>query len=163
MEDLHPSAARVQAALEVGDAAGRVIQLTESTGTSAQAAAALGVEVGQIGKSLVFVVDDRPVVIVLRGSDRLDTEALRSHLGAAAVRRPDADEVRRATGYSIGGVSPIALPAGVPVLVDDGLAVYDVVWVAAGTPNAVFPTSYGELVRLCNAATGQFREARRAR
>lgn len=163
MEDLHPSAARVQAALELGGAAGRVTQLTESTGTSAQAAAALGVEVGQIGKSLVFLVDERPVVVVLRGSDRLDTEALRSHLGAGAVRRPDAGEVRRATGYAIGGVSPIALPADVPVLVDDALAVYDVVWVAAGTPNSVFPTSYRQLVRLCGADTGEFREQSRDR
>lgn len=161
MEDLHPSAAKVQAALEAGEATGRVTQLTESTGTSVQAAEALGVEVGQIGKSLVFLVDEQPVVIVLRGSDRLDTEALRTHLGAVAVRRPDADEVRRATGYAIGGVSPIALPAGVPVLVDDGLAAYDVVWVAAGTPNSVFPTSFQELTRLCAADTGQFREAGR--
>lgn len=158
MAELHPSAARVQAALEGGGAAGRVRQLTESTGTSAQAAAALGVEVGQIGKSLVFLVDERPVVVVLSGSDRLDTEALRSHLGAQAVRRPDADEVRQATGYAIGGVTPIGLPSGVLVLVDDGLAAYDVVWVAAGTPNAVFPTDYRELIGLCGAGTGAFRQ-----
>ena len=133
-------------------------QLAESTGTSAQAAAALGVEVGQIGKSLVFLVDDRPVVVVLSGADRLDTAALGSYLGAVRVRRPDADAVRQATGYAIGGVSPIGLPEGVPVLVDDGLAAYDVVWVAAGTANAVFPTDYGELVEICEAETGVFRE-----
>jgi prolyl-tRNA editing enzyme YbaK/EbsC (Cys-tRNA(Pro) deacylase) len=161
MEDLHPSAARVQAALEVGGAMGRVAQLTQSTATSAQAAAALGVEVGQIGKSLVFLVDEQPVVVVLRGSDRLDTEALRTHLSGNSVRRPDAEEVRQTTGYSIGGVSPVALPAGVPVLIDDGLAVYDVVWVAAGTANSVFPTSFRELVELCAADTGEFRDLRR--
>ena len=159
MEELHPNAARVQGVLEAAGSASRVRQLAETTGTSAQAAAALGVEVGQIGKSLVFLADEKPVVIVLSGSDRLDTEALQAHLGAEEIRRPNADEVRQTTGYPIGGVSALGLPDGVPVLVDDGLAHYDVIWVAAGTPNAVFPTSYDELTRICRAGTGVFRQA----
>jgi prolyl-tRNA editing enzyme YbaK/EbsC (Cys-tRNA(Pro) deacylase) len=158
MDPLHPSAARVQAALTAGGSKARVRQLAESTGTSAQAAAALGVEVAQIGKSLVFMADQKAVVVVLSGSDRLDTEALGAYLGAGHIQRPDADQVRQSTGFAIGGVSPLGLPAGVPVLVDEGLATLDVVWVAAGTPNAVFPTDYAELVRLCSARTGVFRQ-----
>jgi prolyl-tRNA editing enzyme YbaK/EbsC (Cys-tRNA(Pro) deacylase) len=154
---LHPGAARVQSLLTAGGAAGSVRQLDESTGTSAQAAAALGVEVGQIGKSLVFLVDDTPVVIVLSGADRVDPEAVRAHLGGHRVRRPDAEGVRAATDYPIGGVSPLGLPAGVPVLVDDALAGSNRIWVAAGTPNTVFPTDFEELCRLSGGQRGRFR------
>jgi len=155
--DLHPNAARVQDALTRAGAAGAVRQLDESTATSADAALALGVEVAQIGKSLVFLGDDRAVVIVLSGADRLDTAALARFLGVGSVRRPDAQEVRSSTGYPIGGVSPLGLPPDVPVLIDDGLADFDVIWVAAGTPNAVFPTTYPELVRITPARPGHFR------
>lgn len=155
--DLHPNAARVQAALVRAGAEGAVHQLAESTATSADAARALGVELAQIGKSLVFLTDDRAVVIVLSGADRLDAAALAAFLDVERVRRPDAQEVRSQTGYPIGGVSPIGLPPGVPVLIDDGLAAFDVIWVAAGTPNAVFPTTHAELVRITAARPGRFR------
>jgi len=155
--DLHPNAARVQDALTRAGAEGSVRQLDESTATSADAAVALGVEVAQIGKSLVFLGDDRAVVIVLSGADRLDTGALARFLGVGSVRRPDAQEVRFSTGYPIGGVSPLGLPQGVPVLIDEGLAGFDVIWVAAGTPNAVFPTTYEELIRIAPARPGRFR------
>src|SRR5579875_1304121 len=107
---LHPSARRVQLVLEASGARGTVRQLEASTRTSAEAAEALGVEVGQIGKSLVFLVDGAPVVVVLSGTDRLDTSALAAHLDCSAVTRPDAEGVRQATGYPIGGVSPVGLP-----------------------------------------------------
>jgi len=154
---LHPNAVRVQDALIRAEARGAVRQLAESTATSGDAALALGVEVAQIGKSLVFLGDDRAVVIVLSGVDRLDTAALAAFLEVAKVRRPDAQEVRSSTGYPIGGVSPLGLPPDVPVLIDDGLADFEVIWVAAGTPNAVFPTHYEELVRITSARPGRFR------
>ena len=157
---LHPNAARVQERLAAAGSAARVHQLEASTRTSAEAAAALGVEVGQIGKSLVFLADGSAVVAVLSGTDRCDTAALAAALGATRVDRADADAVRAATGYPIGGVSPVGLPPDVPVLIDPGLAAYDIIWVAAGTPNAVFPTSVAELLRLSGGRSVEVRERR---
>ena len=143
---MHPNAELVRAALRAGGSKAEVIELPSSTRTSAEAAAALGVEMGQIAKSLVFVADGAPVVVVLSGADRLDTARLGRHLGAGRVGRADAETVRSATGFPIGGVSPLAHAA--PVVVDRGLAAYRVVWAAAGTPNAVFPTTFDELLVL---------------
>jgi prolyl-tRNA editing enzyme YbaK/EbsC (Cys-tRNA(Pro) deacylase) len=144
---LHPNAQRVQAALAAAGCHGRVRELAESTRTSAEAAAALGVEVGQIAKSLVFVADGRPVVVVASGRDRVSTAALARELGASRVSRADADFVKDKTGYPIGGVSPAGLPPEVEVLVDRGLARYESIWAAAGTPHAVYPTTFEELLR----------------
>jgi len=146
--NLHPNAQRVQRALASAGCRGQVRQLSESTRTSAEAAAALGVEVGQIAKSLVFLADRRPVVVIMSGRDRVDTGTLARVLGATEVRRADADAVRQATGYPIGGVSPAGLPAGLEVLVDRGLVACNLIWAAAGTPNAVYPTTFEELLAL---------------
>jgi prolyl-tRNA editing enzyme YbaK/EbsC (Cys-tRNA(Pro) deacylase) len=135
---------RVQEALRAAGSGAQVVELAESTRSSAEAAAAIGVEVGQIAKSLVFVADGEPVVVVLSGVDRLDVEKLRRMRGAARVERADADTVRSSTGFPIGGVSPMAHDA--KVVVDRGLAAYEVIWAAAGTPNAVYPTTFAELV-----------------
>ena len=143
---LHPNAARVQAALLQAGSAAQVQELPDSARTAPEAAAALGVDVGQIAKSLVFVADGTAVLAVLSGRHRLDTDRLASHLGAARVERADADAVRAATGFPIGGVSPVAHPPGLRVLVDRALADYPVVWAAAGTPHAVFPTDFEELL-----------------
>lgn len=144
----HPSVERVQRTLEAAGSVARVRQLTASTRTSADAAAALGVEVGQIAKSLVFLADGAAVLVVASGADRVDTAALGHALGDRRITRADADSVRSATGYPIGGVSPVGLPAELPVLVERALAHYDTVYAAAGTPHALFPTSYDELLRL---------------
>ncbi|MDA8313504.1 MAG: YbaK/EbsC family protein [Actinomycetota bacterium] len=141
---MHRNVQRVQEALRAAGSDAQVLELSASTRTSAEAAAAIGVEVGQIAKSLVFVVDGEPVVAVLSGVDRLDTEKLRTVLAGGTVERADADTVRSATGFPIGGVSPVGHRTR--VLVDGALAAYDVVWAAAGTPNAVYPTTFGELV-----------------
>jgi prolyl-tRNA editing enzyme YbaK/EbsC (Cys-tRNA(Pro) deacylase) len=145
---LHPNAQRAQAALSAAGCRGQVRELTESTRTSAEAAAALGVEVGQIAKSLVFVADGRPVVVIASGSDRVDTSSLARELGASLVSRADADFVKETTGYPVGGVSPAGLPEGVEVLVDRGLASYEAIWAAAGTPHAVYPTTFAELLKV---------------
>lgn len=141
---MHRNAQRVQDVLRAAGSGAEVVELPTSAGTSAEAAAAIGVEVGQIAKSLVFTVDGEAVVAVLSGTDRLDPDKLRLALGGATVERADADTVRAATGFPIGGVSPLAHSA--PVVVDRGLAAYEVVWAAAGTPHAVFPTTFAELV-----------------
>ncbi|MDQ1687244.1 MAG: hypothetical protein QOK42_219 [Frankiaceae bacterium] len=157
-EPLHRNALRVQQALQAVGSPGRVRRLDASAGTAAEAAAALGVTVGAIAKSLVFQADEQPVLVVMSGSDRLDTKRLAEAVGAARVRRPDADAVRAATGYPIGGVSPAGLPEGLQVLVDRGLAAFDVVWASAGTPHDVFPTSFDELLAITGGEPTDVRE-----
>ena len=144
----HPNTDRVAQALRDGGAIGDVHQLADSTRTAQEAADALGVPVGAIVKSLVFTADGEPVLILASGDHQVDVARIAATLGVAHVARADADTVRAATGYPIGGVAPLAHPAPLRTLVDTHLAGFDVVWAAAGTPHAVFPTSFEELVRL---------------
>jgi prolyl-tRNA editing enzyme YbaK/EbsC (Cys-tRNA(Pro) deacylase) len=144
----HPSVERVQTALHAAGSTAQVRELPGSTRTSQEAAAALGVAVGQIAKSLVFLADGEPVMVVASGADRVDTTRLAAHIGAAGISRADAERVKAATGYPIGGVSPVGLDGRLRVLVDRALAPFDVVWAAAGTPNSVFPTTFGELLQI---------------
>lgn len=152
---MHRNARQVQEALRAAGSRAEVVELPTSARTSAEAAAAIGVEVGQIAKSLVFMVDGEPVVAVLSGTDRLDPEKLRRTLGGSRVERADADAVRAATGFPIGGVSPLA--HGARVVVDEGLAAYEAVWAAAGTPHAVFPTTFTELVSVSGGSVADVR------
>ncbi len=144
----HPNVDRVQAALRAAGSSAEVRELAGSTRTADEAATALGVEVAQIAKSLVFLADAEPVVVVASGADRVDTAALGRALGGKRITRADAEVVRAATGYPIGGVSPVGLPAGPPVLVERALDRHETVYAAAGTPYAVFRTTYDELLRL---------------
>ncbi len=153
--EMHRNAERVQEVLRAAGSDAAVVELPTSARTSAEAAAAIGVEAGQIAKSLVFSVDGEPVVAVLSGTDRLDPEKLRLALGGSRVEQADADAVRAATGFPIGGVSPLAHDAR--VVVDHGLAAYDVVWAAAGTPHAVFPTTFAELVSVSGGTAADVR------
>ena len=157
-QPLHPNARRVQEALAAAGSPARVRQLTDSARTAPEAAAALGVEVAQIAKSLVFLADGRPVAVIASGADRVDTAAVAREVGAAKVRRADADAVRQATGFPIGGVSPAGLPDGLEVLIDRALSSYEVIWAAAGTPHTVYPTSYSELVRVTGGRSVDVRE-----
>jgi prolyl-tRNA editing enzyme YbaK/EbsC (Cys-tRNA(Pro) deacylase) len=152
---MHRNVQRVQEALCAAGLDKEVLELSASTRTSAEAAAALGVEIGRIAKSLVFVVDGEPVVVVLSGVDRLDTDKLRTVLGGGAVERADPETVRSATGFPIGGVSPVG--HGARVLVDRALARDEVIWAAAGTPNAVYPTTFDELVTVSGAEVADLR------
>jgi prolyl-tRNA editing enzyme YbaK/EbsC (Cys-tRNA(Pro) deacylase) len=145
---VHPNVERVAAALRDGDASGEIRELADSTRTADEAAAALGVPVGAIVKSLVFTADDEPIMVLASGDHQVDTAAVASALGAGKVRRADADRVRQATGYPIGGVPPVAHATRLRILVDRHLASYDVLWAAAGTPHAVFSTSFDELCSL---------------
>lgn len=152
---MHPNARRVQEALRAGGSSAQVRELDGSTRTAAEAAEAVGVEVAQIAKSIVFVADGEPVVAVLSGVDRLDPDKLCRLLGATRATRADADTVRAATGFPIGGVSPLGHAAR--VVVDRALAAHGVLWAAAGTPNAVFPTSFDELVTIAKATAADVR------
>ena len=145
---MHPNAQRVAELLDGLGAAGEVRQLTDSTRTAAEAAAALGCEVGAIASSLVFVADGEPVLVMTSGAHRVDLLQVAMLLGVTSVERASADQVREATGQPIGGVSPVGHPTPLRTLVDVDLARHDVVWAAAGHPHAVFPTTYDELLRI---------------
>jgi prolyl-tRNA editing enzyme YbaK/EbsC (Cys-tRNA(Pro) deacylase) len=145
---LHPNAQRVQDALAAYQVAGRVVTLSSSARTAADAAAALDCDQGAIVKSLVFVADGAPILILTSGSNQVDVTKVAGLLGVQEVARADADTVRRVTGFPIGGVAPIGHPDPVGTLVDIALQRYDVVWAAAGTPHTVFPTTYDELLRI---------------
>jgi prolyl-tRNA editing enzyme YbaK/EbsC (Cys-tRNA(Pro) deacylase) len=145
---VHANSERVAAALRAGGAPGQVQELADSAHTAVDAAAALSVPLGAIVKSLVFTADDSPVLVLASGDHQVDTAAIAALLGVDRVRRADPDTVRSATGFPIGGVAPVGHPAPLTTLVDSHLATFDVLWAAAGTPRAVFPTSYDELCQL---------------
>jgi Cys-tRNA(Pro) deacylase len=126
-------------------------EFAESTRTAAEAAAAIGVELGQIVKSLVFTVDDRPVVALVRGDRQLDESKLAMVAGGSRCARADADVVRDATGFAVGGVPPFGYTTTMPVFIDDGLLRYDEVWAAAGTPHVNFALSPQRLVEATGA------------
>jgi prolyl-tRNA editing enzyme YbaK/EbsC (Cys-tRNA(Pro) deacylase) len=135
-----------------------VRRFPEGTKTAQDAARAIGCEVGQIVKSLVFVADAEPFLALTSGSNRADTGRLAAILGAAEVRRAEAEEAREATGYGIGGTPPFGHPRPLRVLVDRDLLGYDEVWAAAGTPDSVFPLTPAELVRASGGEPAEFRE-----
>jgi prolyl-tRNA editing enzyme YbaK/EbsC (Cys-tRNA(Pro) deacylase) len=148
----HPGVARVAAALQAVGSADRVRILDGSARTAQDAAAALGVEVAQIVKSLVFTSPGErgpePLLVLTSGAHQVDVRKVADLLGLAGLGRADAQFVRTHTGFAIGGVAPIGTDQPLHTLVDVELARYDVVWAAAGHPHAVFPTTYEELLRL---------------
>lgn len=154
----HPAVLRVTATLAGLGAVGRVRVLTEPARTAAEAAAALGVTPGQIASSLVFLLGPaassssspppEPLLVLTSGAHRVDVANLAALLGVPTLGRPDADGVRAATGFAIGGVAPVGHPSPLRTVVDVALSRYDVVWAAAGHPHAVFPTTYDELLRI---------------
>ena len=145
---MKPKAAvlRVEAALAAAGIVSDVLHTPDSARTAEEAAAAIGTSVAQIVKSLVFTADGAPVLALVSGVNRLDTQALAT-LAGGKIRRPDADEVREATGYAIGGIPPLGHPQQLPTWIDRDLLAFDVVWAAAGTHHAVFPVAPDELVR----------------
>lgn len=153
-----PAVARVIAA---ATAAGQTIEVQRHAAgarTAADAAAAIGCEVGQIVKSLVFMADDAPVVALVSGRNRLDPARLATALGAAHVRRADADEARAATGYAIGGVPPFGHATRLPVVVDRDLMALAVIHAAAGLPDATFATIPADLVRAAGGIVAEIAE-----
>jgi prolyl-tRNA editing enzyme YbaK/EbsC (Cys-tRNA(Pro) deacylase) len=140
-----PSALKVQTALgpEL-----QVLEFDASTRTSQEAAAAIGCTVAEIAKSLIFrAADGRPVLVIASGENRVDEKKVRALLGQK-IERADADFVREATGYAIGGVPPLAHATPAIVLIDADLQRFASVWAAGGTPNAVFNIKPADLIRL---------------
>ncbi len=139
----------VRAVLAAAQDRGLVIEprcFPDGTKTAADAAAAIGVKIGQIVKSLVFVVDGQPTMALVAGDNRLDEAKLAAAVGGTHVERCDGQAVRDATGFPIGGVPPIG--HDLPVFVDEDLLRYDEVWAAAGTWTDVFPIAPTALVRI---------------
>jgi len=138
----------VHDALRAAGIPGEIVVLPDSAATAAQAAAALGVEVGAIANSLVFWSDGEPLLVMTSGAHRVDTTALAGRLGRQIIERATAQQVRDATGQAIGGVAPAGHPAPLPTVVDEALSAYPEIWAAAGTPHTVFPLTFDELVAL---------------
>jgi prolyl-tRNA editing enzyme YbaK/EbsC (Cys-tRNA(Pro) deacylase) len=154
---MHPNAERVLTALAAAGVRAEVVEFAESTRTAAEAAAAIGTGVAQIAKSLVFLAGDEPVLVIASGANRVSTAKLAALVGAP-VRRADADAVRRASGYPVGGVPPLGHATPLRVLLDRDLLAFDEIWAAAGTPNAVFRIAPEELVRVTGGALADVRE-----
>ncbi|CAB4551902.1 unannotated protein [freshwater metagenome] len=127
---------------------GEITILEDSARSAREAADALGVDVGQICSSLIFSVVGNPVLILTSGRHRVDTDLVAKRLGVPSLDRADADVVRSATGFAIGGVAPIAHATEIDTYIDSALGEHSVIWAAAGHPHAVFPTSFTELVAI---------------
>jgi prolyl-tRNA editing enzyme YbaK/EbsC (Cys-tRNA(Pro) deacylase) len=155
---MHPNVARVADAARQAGLAIEVERFPEGTRTAADAARAVGCEVAQIVKSLVFIADDRPVLALVSGANRVDVGRLAAVLGATAARRADGDEARAATGFAIGGVPPFGHPERVTVVVDRDLTLHDWLWAAAGLPDAVFRISPPELLRVSGGTVADLAE-----
>ena len=139
-------------------AADGVRVLDDAARTAADAAAQLGVPTAAIANSLVFVADGEPVLVMASGGRRVDVAKVADALGAAQVKRADADTVRAATGFVIGGVAPVGHARELRTLVDTSLAGFDQVWAAAGHPHSVFPTTYDELVAVTGGTPAEVGE-----
>ncbi|MEU8889434.1 YbaK/EbsC family protein [Streptomyces sp. NPDC048442] len=141
-----------------------VRRFPDATRTAAEAAAALGCDVSEIVKSLIFEAvyekqSNAPVLVLMDGSSRVDVELVRQVLGAQKVRRANADLVRGTTGYAIGGVPPFGHVTKTRVLADRGLLTHPVVWAAAGTPHTVFPMAPDTLIGHAGATLVDVRES----
>jgi prolyl-tRNA editing enzyme YbaK/EbsC (Cys-tRNA(Pro) deacylase) len=146
---LSSSAQKVQDALNTLGFQNEVIEFEHTTRTSAEAAEAIGCEVGQIAKSLIFKgkTSGKAILVIASGVNRVDEKKLKALLGEK-VDKPDADFVREQTGFVIGGVSIVGHTSPVTTLIDEDLLKFDVIWAAAGTPNAVFKLTPDELQQI---------------
>jgi prolyl-tRNA editing enzyme YbaK/EbsC (Cys-tRNA(Pro) deacylase) len=151
----------VERFLDAADAVGvraDVRHFPDGTKTAADAARAIGCDVAQIVKSLVFVVDERPVIAFTSGSNRVDPGKLAAVAGGSRARRATPEEARAATGFAVGGTPPFGYPEPVPAYLDPDLATFEEVWAAAGTPDSVFPLSPEALERVTGAVRADFTE-----
>ncbi|MEY3128106.1 MAG: hypothetical protein RIS06_662 [Actinomycetota bacterium] len=147
------SVIRVQNFLTNAGLTSQIVALSDSARTAAEAAEALGIEVGQVASSIVFKLpNETPLLVITSGRHRVDTKLVASALGVEKLHRADADFVRDASGFAIGGVSPLGwISKPEIILIDEALSDYDVVWAAAGHPHAVYPTTYDELIQCTGA------------
>ena len=151
-QQLSAKAANFQKFLSSRGIEEKVVELSESTRTSAEAAAAIGCEVEEIAKSIVFYVKDtlRPILVIASGTNRVDEKKLKKLVGGK-LKRADADFVREVTGFVIGGVPPAGHIEQLQTFMDLDLLQFSQVWAAAGSPYAVFPIKPQVLLELCTA------------
>jgi prolyl-tRNA editing enzyme YbaK/EbsC (Cys-tRNA(Pro) deacylase) len=149
MLPLSKSAAKVQAALMDSGLSLEVIELPDSTRTSAEAAQTIGCQVGQIAKSIVFraIPSERPILVIASGSNRVN-EGIVARLTGEKIEKANADFVQQQTGFVIGGVPPIGHNVPLATYIDQDLMQYSQIWAAAGTPHAVFRLTPADLVRI---------------
>jgi prolyl-tRNA editing enzyme YbaK/EbsC (Cys-tRNA(Pro) deacylase) len=150
--ELKPAAQRVQDALRTKGLASEVRHMAQTTRTAEDAAAACGCSVGQIVKSLVFrgARSGSPYLLLVSGSNRVDEKSVAARVGEP-LERPDAQYVRDMTGFAIGGIPPLGHDRPLATYLDEALLAYEVVWAAAGTPDAVFPVAPADLAKATSA------------
>jgi Cys-tRNA(Pro) deacylase len=149
---------RVRAALHSGGVATDVVEFPQSTRTAADAAAAIGTTVAQIVKSLLFLADAQPVLVLASGANRVDTTKLARAAGVRAIAKANAAVVHDVTGFTIGGVPPVGHSQPLPVYIDRDLLDFETVYAAAGTPTSVFPIAPALLQRLTRGTVIDLRE-----
>ena len=154
----HVNVARVRAFAAERGLEIEVRRFSASTRTAKDAAREIGVEVGRIVKSLVFLAGDRPIVVLCCGDRRVSEERLREVIGADVVSRTTADEAKRITGYAIGGVPPFAHETACETVIDEDMTRFETVWAAAGLPDAVFEIRVADLRRLADAKSARIAE-----
>ena len=135
-------------------------ELSDSTRTAQEAADAVGADVGQIVKSLVFVADGEPVLALTSGANRVDPAKIAALCRTSGARKATAEEVRASTGYAIGGTPPFGHARPLRCFVDQDMMPFDRVWAAAGTPEGVFPLTPQDLVRASGGTVATFAETR---
>ncbi len=141
----HPIHIEIQKFLDSFDLGVKIIEFKVSTKTSELAASALGVEVGQIAKSMLLMADEQPVLFVTCGDVKINTNRIRKLVGARKIKFADAETVERVTGYPVGGVSPFKPAGNVKILLDKTMDRYEVVYAAAGTAFSAVPVTLGQL------------------
>lgn len=151
------SVERVAHALKAAGHENNIVEFPAGTRTAADAAAAIGCEVAQIAKSLVFRAGDVPLLVITSGTNRANVKKLEALVGCS-VTRADAEWVRQVTGFAIGGVAPVGHQSPAIVLLDEDLLSLDPVWAAAGSPNHVFKTSSQVLADIANARIADIKE-----
>lgn len=149
---------RVRAALDRLRLPCEIREFPASTRTAQDAAQAVGTSVAQIVKSLVFLADARPVLVLASGANRVDVGKVARLVGASRVEKATAETTRRVTGFSIGGVPPVGHAAPLPVYIDETLLAHPVVYAAAGTPHAVFAIAPADLIRATGGVVGDVAE-----
>jgi Cys-tRNA(Pro) deacylase len=159
-ETSHPvSVERFRSALKQHGATGDVVRLDDNAHTAQAAADGLGITRAQIANSLVFLADGEPVLVMSSGGHRVDTNKISAAFGGKKITKANADDVRAATGYVIGGVSPVGLATALPTLVDTHLAQFETIFSAGGHPAYVYETTFAELVRMTGGTPTELAEA----
>lgn len=158
-ENQHPeSVERFRHALREQGFRDDVVRLDDSAHTAQAAAEGLGITRGQIANSLIFLADGEPVLVMSSGGHRVDTEKVSAAFDGKTITKANADDVKAATGYVIGGVSPVGLATSLPTIVDIALSEYDTIWSAGGHPSYVYQTTYDELVRMTGGTPAEVGE-----